>query len=99
MKKYPLSSRCARQLLKMPRQLVNREEQGKLIAKTSGAVLMINESNYMVRSKSGYNTYTVVKAESGWACSCPDYARYNTKCKHVNAVGFIAEAHDLSSLI
>jgi hypothetical protein len=55
MKKYPLSSRCACQLLKMPKQLVNREEQGKLIAKTSGAILMINESNYMVRSKSGQN--------------------------------------------
>ena len=50
-------TRCARQLLKMSRQLVNREGQGKLIAKTSGAISMINESNYRVRSKSGYNTY------------------------------------------
>ena len=57
MKNYLLSSRCARQLLKMPRQLVNREEQGKLIAQTNGAVSMINESNYIVRSKSGYNKY------------------------------------------
>ena len=52
--------KCARQLLKMPRQLVNREELGKLIARTGGAISMINESNYRVRSKSGYNTYTVI---------------------------------------
>ena len=58
MKNYLLSSRCARQLLKMPRQFVNREELGRLIAQTSGAISMINESNYGVRSKSGFNTYT-----------------------------------------
>ncbi|MGA9842562.1 MAG: SWIM zinc finger family protein, partial [Nitrososphaeraceae archaeon] len=26
--------------------------------------------------------------QSGWACSCPDYARYNAKCKHVYAIEF-----------
>ena len=72
----------------MPSRLVNREELGRLIAQTSGAISMINESNYLVRSASGYNTYTVTATESGWACSCPDYARYNAKCKHVYAVEF-----------
>jgi hypothetical protein len=67
----------------MPRQLVNREEQGKLIAQTSGVISMINDSNYMVRSKSSNNTYTVIATKSGWICSCPDYARHNAKCKHV----------------
>ena len=42
----------------LTRHLVNREEQGKLIAQTSGAISMINESNYTVRSKSGSGTYT-----------------------------------------
>jgi hypothetical protein len=85
---YPLSSRCARQLLKMPRQLVNREEQGKLIAQTNGAITMINESNYTVRSKSGYNNYNVFVTHSGWACSCPNYLCRDLKCKHVYAVEF-----------
>ena len=49
MKNYLLSSRCA-WCLKMPRQLVNREELGKLIAKTNGAITMINGSHYRVRS-------------------------------------------------
>ena len=40
----------------MSRQPVNREELGRLIAQTSGANLMITESNYNARSKSGYNT-------------------------------------------
>ena len=72
----------------IPKRLVNREEIGKLIAKTSGAILIINESNYMVKSTSGNNTYTVIVTESGGACSCPDYARRNAKCKHVYAVEF-----------
>jgi uncharacterized Zn finger protein len=72
----------------MPRQLFNREELGRSIAQTSGAISMINESKYMVRSKSGYNTYTFIATKLGWACSCPDYARHNAKCKHVYAVEF-----------
>lgn len=50
----------------MPRRLVNREEEGKLIAQTSGAISMFNESSYRVRSKSGYNNYTVIATEYGW---------------------------------
>ncbi|HEY7079694.1 MAG TPA: hypothetical protein VH500_08335 [Nitrososphaeraceae archaeon] len=34
----------------------NREELGKVIAQTSGAISMINESNYLIRSISGDNT-------------------------------------------
>ena len=40
----------------MSKRLVNREERGKLIAKTSGAILIINESNYIVKSTSGDKT-------------------------------------------
>ena len=87
MKNYLQSSRCARCLM-MSRQLVNREELGRVIAKTIGAISMINESNYRVRSKSGDNTYTVNATQSVWVCSCPDYVRHNAKCKHVYAVEF-----------
>jgi SWIM zinc finger len=76
----------------MPRHLVNREEQGKLVAQTSGAISVINESNYRVRSKSGYNTYTVSATEFGWVCSCPDYSCHNAKCKHVYAVEFYRQS-------
>jgi hypothetical protein len=56
MKNYHLRSRYAR----LAKQLVNHEEQGKLIAQSSGAVTMINESNYSIISKSGYHTYNVI---------------------------------------
>ena len=59
MKNYLPLSRCAR-CLKMSKRLVNREDLGRLIAQTSGAISMINESNYIVRSSSGNNTYTVL---------------------------------------
>lgn len=70
----------------MPRQLANREEQDKLIACTSDAIMMINEFNYSVRSKSGYDTYNVNVTQSGWVCSCPNHAWRVLKCKHVHAV-------------
>ncbi|HEY7078392.1 MAG TPA: hypothetical protein VH500_01745 [Nitrososphaeraceae archaeon] len=72
----------------MPRQHVNREELGKLISQTSGAITMIDDSYYRVRSASGNNTYTVIVTKSGWTCSIPDYASRNAKCKHVYAVEF-----------
>ena len=53
----------ARQLPKMPRQLVNRDEQGRLIAQTSGAITMIDDSHYEVRSMSSDNTYTVTATQ------------------------------------
>ena len=75
----------------------NREEQGRLIAQTSGAITMIDDSHYEVRSMSGDKTYTVTAIKSGWACSCPDYARYNTKCKHVYAVEFYRNQDKIDS--
>jgi len=77
--------------------LSNREEQGRLIAQTSGAITMIDDSHYEVRSMSGDKTYTVTAIKSGWACSCPDYARYNTKCKHVYAVEFYRNQDKIDS--
>lgn len=77
---------------KMPRRLVNREEQWKLIVQTSGAISIINESNYIDKSTSDNNTYTISATKSGWVCSCPDYARYNSKCKHVYAVEFYRQS-------
>jgi len=85
MKNYLRSLRCA-QCLMIPKRSVNREELGKLIAETSGSISVINESNYIVRSTSGNNTYSVTATKSDWTCSYPDYARYNAKCKHIYAV-------------
>ena len=53
---------------------------------------MIDDSHYDVRSNSGFNTYNVVATKFGWACSCPDYARHNAKCKHVYAVEFYRQS-------
>jgi predicted nucleic acid-binding Zn finger protein len=71
----------------MSKRLANNEELGRLIAQTSGAISVMNESNYRVRSTSSNNTFTVIATESG-VCSCPDYASHNAKCKHVFAVEF-----------
>lgn len=75
MKNYLPSSRCAR-CLKVPRQLVNREEQGILIAQTNGIITMIDESNYTVRSKSGYNT-EIRNIIRKWLDRCDQLRRLN----------------------
>jgi hypothetical protein len=72
----------------MSTELVNLEEQGRRIARISGAISMINESSYIVRSKSRYDTYNIIATKSERVCSCPDYACHNAKCKHVFAVEF-----------
>jgi hypothetical protein len=58
--KYSQICSLLREYGEVPRHLVNREEQGKLIAQTSGAISKINKTDYIVRSKSGYNTYAVI---------------------------------------
>jgi uncharacterized Zn finger protein len=76
----------------MPKQPVKREKIGRLIAQTSGAISMIDDSHYNVSSTSGNNTYSVNATRLGWTCSCPDYARHNAKCKHVYAVEFLSQS-------
>jgi hypothetical protein len=48
----------------MHRQLVHREELGKLIAQASCTITMIDDSHYGVRLKSGFDTYNVAAAKS-----------------------------------
>jgi hypothetical protein len=49
---------------------------------------MINELNYIVRSKSGYDTYNVIVGKSGWVCLCPDHVCRDVKFTHEYAVEF-----------
>lgn len=64
---------------------VNREEQGQLIAKVSGAIKRINRG-YKVLSQSGNGSYVVVSTPLGWVCACPDHKFRGVKCKHIFAV-------------
>src|SRR5262245_60036583 len=79
--------------LKPSRIMVNYMDSEHSILKS---ISIINKSNYIVRSTSGNNTYTVTATKSGWACSCPDYASRNAKCKHVYAVEFRYIHQDIS---
>jgi putative transposase len=57
-----------------------------LMARTSDAIMMINEFNYSDRSKSGYDTYNIIVTQSRWVCLCPDHACRDLKCMHVYAI-------------
>ncbi len=66
----------------------SREDRGRAIANTSGAVTRLDEWTYRVQSQSGSGAYTLVKTEAGWVCPCLDYTYRAVKCKHVYSVEF-----------
>ena len=70
----------------MSKQLIERKEQGRLIAQANGLVKRNDETSYTVSSQSGNGSYDVVSTEFGWNCSCPDSTYRGIKCKHIHAV-------------
>jgi putative transposase len=69
----------------MSKQLIDRQEQGRIIAEMNGSVERLDDANYIVSSQSGNGSYHIHSTESGWNCSCPDHI-YSVKCKHIYAV-------------
>lgn len=49
-------------------------------------------SSWWVSSFTGDKRYLVTKIESGYQCSCPDYAYRQHRCKHIKAVTLEEEA-------
>ncbi len=60
--------------------------RGQAIAQVEANVRRISQYEYRVRSQSGDWEYTVIQTETGWNCSCPDFAFRQDKCKHIFAV-------------
>ncbi|MBV9176919.1 MAG: SWIM zinc finger family protein [Nitrososphaeraceae archaeon] len=70
----------------MSKQLIDRQEQGKIIAKMNDSVKRISDTAYTVSSQSGNGSYHVNATDIGWSCSCPDHVYRGVKCIHVYAV-------------
>ena len=70
----------------MSKQLIDRKEQGRIIAEMNCSVKRISDKSYTVSSQSGNGSYNVNATETGWNCSCPDHVYRGVKCKHVYAV-------------
>ena len=71
----------------MSKQLITREEQGRIIANMNGSIKRISDVSYTVSSQSGSgSSYNVNATEIGWNCSCPDHTYRGVKCKHIYAV-------------
>ena len=66
----------------------SRAERGRLICELGDQVRRLDANEYAVRSQSGKGEYSVRALESGWSCSCPDYAYRGVECKHIHAVEF-----------
>jgi transposase-like protein len=63
-----------------------RAARGKEIASVESNVRRIDQNEYRVKSQSGSGEYIVLSTETGWNCSCPDFAFRGVKCKHAFAV-------------
>ena len=67
----------------MGKQLIDRREQGKIIAQMNGSVKRISDTAYIVSSQSGNGSYNVNATDIGWNCSCPNHLYRGVKCKHI----------------
>ena len=70
----------------MSKQLIDRKEQGRMIAQMNGSVKRISETSYTASSQSCNGSYNVNATEIGCNCSCPDSMYGGVKCKHIHAV-------------
>lgn len=68
-----------------------REEKGRQIAATPGAVEQVRDDLFTVRSQSGLGAYRVSVGTSGVECNCPDFTRRGLPCKHAASVRFYLE--------
>jgi putative transposase len=57
----------------MSKQLIDRQEQGRIISQMNDAINRINDTCYTVNSQSANGSYNVNANELGWNCSCPDH--------------------------
>ena len=70
----------------MSNTAISREQQGFLIAETTGSIKRISELKYVVKSQNGNGDYDVISTDLGWVCSCPGHKFRGVKCKHIFAV-------------
>ena len=52
----------------MSKQLIDRQEQGRIIAKMDNSVKRINDISYTITSQSGNGSYDVHSTDIGWVC-------------------------------
>ena len=71
------------------RELTNpRQLRGLAILSKGDAIARISEDTWLVKSQTGMGEYRVESHDEKWTCTCPDYEKNQTDCKHVIAVRF-----------
>jgi len=67
----------------------HRSENRGIQILTKGDVKKQNDSHYQVRSQTDQNTwYDVNWDKNHWSCTCMDYQKNRSRCKHINAVNY-----------
>jgi transposase len=68
-----------------------RWDKGRQIAATPGAIEMVREDLFTVKSQSGPGAYRVTLGGERPECNCPDFTKRGLSCKHVASVRFYLE--------
>jgi transposase len=74
-----------------------REEKGRELA--DRAKLKRDGELWIVPSQTGDGTYTVDPRPDTLYCTCLDYAKHRTKCKHIHAVEYAARSEGLNGSV
>lgn len=70
---------------------LTREQRGAILA-NEGKVTQTDDA-WEVPSQTGEGSYTVTIEGDAESCTCPDYEKRDTKCKHIYSVEFTKEFH------
>lgn len=76
---------------------VNREEEGKTIARSVGSVVCESAGKFYVRSGDARTLAHTVLVGAGYYCDCADYRYRDGLCKHIFAVVFWLGHHRMIS--
>jgi len=65
-----------------------RELRGLAILSKGNAITPVSKNVWNVKSQTGIGEYRVEKHGKVWTCTCPDYEKNQTSCKHAHSVRF-----------
>jgi len=68
---------------------IDLRPQKALTIAQEGAVKLVSENTFEVKSQSREGSYLISKNGQDWTCQCPDFAERRTPCKHIYACSFL----------
>ena len=75
--------------------MVNKRMSKGIELIANGHVMLVDSSNFRVKSETTSEWYTVSWNKKSWQCSCDDFNKHQRKCKHIYAVLYFLSLQDI----